>query len=134
LKEPRTGIIHDFKRNRMGAHQDVGKWGEMKACEYLQKKGFEVLSQNYRYQHAEIDIIAKQGNMLIFVEVKTRTGSGFGMPEEFVNYTKAKLILKAAENYIYSTNWSSDIRFDIISLLLFPDGQFNIRHIEDAFY
>ena len=118
----------------MGAHNDIGNWGEAKACEYLQENGFDVLSKNYRYQHAEIDVIAKKGNLLIFVEVKTRTGSGFGMPEEFVNYSKAKLILKAAENYIYATNWLAEIRFDIISIIIFPDGNLNIRHIEDAFY
>lgn len=118
----------------MGAHNDTGNWGEAKACEYLQENGFDVLSKNYRYQHAEIDVIAKKGNLLIFVEVKTRTGSGFGMPEEFVNYSKAKLILKAAENYIYATNWLAEIRFDIISIIIFPDGNLNIRHIEDAFY
>jgi putative endonuclease len=117
----------------MATHNDTGNWGEDKAADFLTAAGYEILVKNYRYQHAEIDLVARKGKMLIFVEVKTRSGIGFGMPEEFVNYTKAKLIMKAAENYIYSTDWHFDIRFDIISILLNPQGGFQIRHIEDAF-
>ena len=72
--------------------------------------------------------------MLIFTEVKNRSGTGFGMPEEFVNYTKAKLIMKAAENYIFANDWHFDVRFDIVSILILTGGGVEIRHIEDAFY
>ena len=118
----------------MAAHNDTGNWGEEKASEFLAGKGYEILEKNYRHKHAEIDLIAKKGKMLIFTEVKTRTGSGFGMPEEFVNYTKAKLIMKAAENYIFATDWHFDVRFDIVSILILTNGGIDIRHIEDAFY
>ncbi len=118
----------------MATHNDTGNWGEEKAAEHLIAKGFEILEKNYRYKHMEIDLITKHNKMLIFVEVKTRSGTGFGMPEEFVNYTKAKLIMKAAENYIFATDWHFDIRFDIVSILLNPNGGYEIRHIEDAFY
>ena len=118
----------------MAAHNETGKWGEEKASVFLEERGYEVLEKNYRHKHMEVDLIAKKDRTLIFIEVKTRSGTGFGMPEEFVNYTKAKLIMKAAEYYIYATDWHFDIRFDIVSILILPNGSLNIRHIEDAFY
>ncbi len=118
----------------MAAHNETGKWGEEKATAFLMEHGYEVLEKNYRYRHMEIDVIAKKNKTLIFIEVKTRSGTGFGMPEEFVNYTKAKLIMKAAEHYIFYVDWQFDIRFDIVSILILPNGALNIRHIEDAFY
>lgn len=118
----------------MAAHNETGKWGEEKASTFLIEKGFEILEKNYRHKHMEVDLIATKDKTLIFIEVKTRSGTGFGMPEEFVNYTKAKLIMKAAEHYIYAKDWHFDIRFDIVSILILPNGSLNIRHIEDAFY
>lgn len=117
----------------MASHNDTGNWGEQKAADFLLQKGFEIQARNYRYKHMEIDLVARQGKMLLFVEVKTRSGTGFGMPEEFVNYTKSRLIIKAAENYIYDNDWQFDIRFDIVSILILPNGDVDIRHIEDAF-
>lgn len=118
----------------MATHNDTGNWGETKACEFLQNKGFEILEKNYRYKHTEVDLIAKKNKLLIFVEVKTRSGTGFGMPEEFVNRTKAKLVMYAAEHYIFEKNWVHDLRFDIISIIILPDKSFKVNHIEDAFY
>ena len=121
------------KNVQMATHNDTGHWGEVKAAEYLQAQGYEIVVKNYRHRHAEIDLIAKQGKLMIFVEVKTRSGTGFGMPEEFVNYAKSRLIMKAAENYIFDHDWLYDVRFDIISILIRPNGDLNIRHIKDAF-
>ena len=118
----------------MATHNDLGAWGEARAMDYLREKGYEIVGQNYRHQHAEIDLIAKKNKLLIFVEVKTRSGTGFGMPEEFVNYTKSRLILKAAEAYIFEHDWAFDVRFDIVSILQRPDKSYQLRHIEDAFY
>jgi putative endonuclease len=118
----------------MATHNDTGHWGEERAAEYLQQHGFKIVAKNYRHRHAEIDLIAEQDKLLIFVEVKTRNGTGFGMPEEFVNYTKTRLIMKAAEQYIFDTDWMFDVRFDIVSILILPNGNLNIRHIKDAFY
>ena len=117
----------------MATHNDTGHWGEERAAEYLQKKGYRIVVKNYRHRHAEIDLIAEKDKLLIFVEVKTRSGTGFGMPEEFVNYTKSRLIMKAAEHYIFETDWMFDVRFDIVSVLILPNDNMNIRHIEDAF-
>ncbi|SKC11219.1 YraN family protein [Dyadobacter psychrophilus] len=117
----------------MAAHNDLGNWGEDQAAAFLAQKGFEIVEKNYRRSHSEIDLIVKKDKMLIFVEVKTRSGIGFGMPEEFVNVTKARLIMRAAEHYIFDKDWMFDIRFDIVSILIQPTGQAEIYHIEDAF-
>ena len=77
----------------MAEHLDTGKQGEDKAAEFLADKGYEIVVRNYRYRHAEIDIIAKKNKILAFVEVKTRTNLSYGMPEEFVDVTKRRLII-----------------------------------------
>ena len=118
----------------MAVNNQTGTWGEDKACAYLIENGYEILERNYRFQFSEIDLIAKMNKTLTFIEVKTRSGTGFGMPEEFVSSTKAKLIKKAAENYIFTSDWQDDIRFDIVSILILPNGQLNFRHIQDAFH
>ncbi|SFD46004.1 YraN family protein [Spirosoma endophyticum] len=117
----------------MAQHNETGKQGELEAVRYLQEKGYEIMTQNYRYQHAEIDLIAKKGKLLVFVEVKTRTNLSYGNPEEFVSYTKAKLVMKAAENYIFANDWLHDIRFDIVAVTV-AGNELRINHIEDAFF
>ncbi|GAB2520594.1 YraN family protein [Spirosoma aerophilum] len=116
----------------MAQHNETGKQGEAEAARYLQEKGYEVIARNYRYQHAEIDLVAKKGKLLIFAEVKTRTNLSFGNPEEFVSYAKAKLVMKAAEHYIFANDWFHDIRFDIVAVTL-AGNELRIKHIEDAF-
>ena len=118
----------------MAKHNQLGRSGEELASSYLNAKGYEILARNYRFQRAEIDIIAKSGKLLVFVEVKTRGSDKHGYPEEFVNARKEKLFLLAADEYIFQHNWPHEIRFDIISLSALPSGQFNIYHIEDAFH
>jgi putative endonuclease len=117
----------------MAQHNETGKQGEAEATRYLREQGYEIMTRNYRYQHAEIDLIAKKGKLLVFVEVKTRTNLSFGNPEEFVSYTKAKLVMKAAEHYIFATDWLHDIRFDIIAVTI-AGNELRIKHIEDAFF
>lgn len=117
----------------MAQHNDTGKQGEDAAFTYLQNNGYQILETNYRHQHAEIDLIAQRGKMLIFIEVKTRTNLSFGEPETFVTYTKAKLVMRAAEHYIYARDWQHDIRFDVVAVSITPRGEVKIKHIEDAF-
>ncbi|MBC8156144.1 MAG: YraN family protein [Bacteroidetes bacterium] len=117
----------------MAQHNDTGKAGEEQAARFLADNGYEILARNYRHQHAEIDLIAQKGKLLIFVEVKTRTNLSFGNPEEFVSYEKTKLIMKAAEHYIFANDWQYDIRFDIVSVAM-AGNRTQVRHIEDAFY
>jgi putative endonuclease len=117
----------------MAQHNDTGKAGETHAMRYLQQKGFQILETNYRAKHAEIDLIAQTEKLLIFVEVKTRTNVRYGNPEEFVNSAKAKLVMKAAEHYIFATDWQHDVRFDIVAVTINGDDV-QVKHIEDAFY
>jgi putative endonuclease len=110
---------------------ELGRKGEKLAAECLTKKGIEVIQFNYRYGRAEIDIIAKEKNVLIFVEVKYRTSTKFGFPEEFIDKAKEKRIKSAAENYIFEKNWQHDIRFDIVSIVDNKEPQ--IEHFIDCF-
>ncbi|GAB4025651.1 YraN family protein [Spirosoma koreense] len=116
----------------MAQHNETGQRGEEEAVQFLRQQGYEIMTRNFRHQHAEIDLIAKKGKLLLFVEVKTRTNLSYGNPEEFVSYTKAHLVMKAAEHYIFSTDWRFDIRFDIIAVTI-AGNELRIKHIEDAF-
>jgi putative endonuclease len=108
----------------------TGNKGENLAAEFLRKKGFEVVAKNWRFKRAEIDLIVKKENWIIFVEVKTRSSSSFGEPEEFVDDQKISKIFEAAEEYVYSTDWHGHIRFDIVSVKL--GHEILIEHFEDA--
>jgi putative endonuclease len=108
----------------------TGNAGENLAAEFLKTKGFEIAARNYRYRHSEIDLIVRRGDWTIFVEVKTRSSTWFGQPEEFVDERQARKIFEAAEEYIFSTNWLGHIRFDIVSVTLGPEPI--IEHFEDA--
>jgi len=109
---------------------ETGGIGEKLAAEYLTSKGFKVVARNYRWRKAEIDLIVQRKDWLIFVEVKTRSSNAWGEPESFVNDMQRRLIYDAAEEYIYSTNWQGNIRFDIVSVK--PSSPPEIVHFEDA--
>ena len=110
----------------------MGKEGESQAAEFLQKKGFAIVERNYRHKHAEIDLIVKKGDFIVFVEVKTRTYSFYGEPEAFVDSRKAATILRAAEQYTYDNKYEGNIRFDIVSVK--TGSKPEVVHFEDAFY
>ncbi|WP_373524346.1 YraN family protein [Aquiflexum sp.] len=118
----------------MAEHNDKGKEAEDLAKEWLSGRGYEFIEANYRYSHAEIDLIFKYKGILVFVEVKFRSGTGFGYAEEFVDYTKRRLIIKAADHYIHEKDWHKDIRFDIIGVYRDKNGNVNFKQFEDAFY
>ncbi len=117
----------------MAQHIKTGKTGEAFAIEYLKQNKYAIREQNYRYKKAEVDIIAQQENVLVFVEVKTRHSNTFGYPEEFVSEQKRNLFLLAADEYIYIINWQHDIRFDIIAITGTGPAA-KIHHIQDAFH
>lgn len=97
-------------------------------------KGYEALETNYRYKDAEIDVIPKFIGLFIFVEVKFRSGTGFGFAEAFVDRAKRKLGIKNADNYIYEKDWHKDIRFDSVGVYKDKYGNVNFKHFEDALY
>lgn len=110
----------------------TGTEGEEQAAEYLKGKGYEIITRNYRYKHAEIDLIARKDSFIVFVEVKTRSYSFYGEPEAFVDSKKAATILRAAEQYTYEHQYEGNIRFDIVSIKIGANPE--IAHFEDAFY
>lgn len=112
--------------------QQLGQLAEDWAAQHLQKLGFTIVGRNYRYQRAEIDIIAKKQGLLVFTEVKARSNDRFGHPEDFVTPRQQALIHTAAEEYIMAHDWDKAIRFDIIAVFK-RHGQVQLMHFEDAF-
>lgn len=117
----------------MAEHNDLGKKAEDLAAEFLQKNGYKILSRNFRFQKAEIDIIAEKDNFIIVIEVKARSTDAFILPQEAVNKRKIKLIITAANHYLEEFNKNQEVRFDIISVLPDEKGNLIIEHIVDAF-
>jgi len=114
--------------------QILGEKGEKQAARYLKKKGYKIVTANYRCKYGEIDLIARYADILIFIEVKTRTSTYFGVPAAAVDYRKQQQISKVAHHYLITHhNDDVDARFDVISILS-PRGQkAEIEHISDAF-
>jgi putative endonuclease len=115
----------------MAQHNELGNRGEDAAVNYLIEKGYQLLRRNYRYLKAEVDIIAKKDEVIIGVEVKTRTSNYFGNPQNFINQKKIKLLTTALDHYMQESNLDLEVRFDIISVI--GNKSFEIEHIEDAF-
>ena len=111
-----------------------GRVAENIAMEFLVKKGYDIVETNYRYKKAEIDIIAIDEGVLVFVEVKSRSSDIHGSPELGVNFKKMKMIVAGAVSYMEQIDYDGEIRFDIISILLRSSFDFDIEHYEDAFF
>ncbi len=118
----------------MAVHNDLGKKGEAIAASFLQRKGYEIIDENWCYGKAEVDLIALYDDTIIFIEVKTRSGNYFAEPEDFVDAKKQKLFAEAAEEYVFLVDHKGEIRFDIIAILIKNDQSFDIKHIEDAWW
>jgi len=117
----------------MAQHNELGKAGEELALKHLRKSGYTILAVNWYYGHEEIDIIAKDGETLVVVEVKTRAGTDFGEPEFAVNRRKQKSIVRVADAYIQENDLDVETRFDVISVVI-NKNETQLHHIEDAFY
>ena len=117
----------------MAEHNELGKLGEEMAVEFLQKSGYEILETNWVFQKAEIDIIAKKQGTIAVVEVKTRSSDGFGLPQDFVNPKKIRLLVKAVNEYVISNDLNENVRFDIIAICK-KKAEFDIEHLENAFF
>ncbi|NVJ88410.1 MAG: YraN family protein [Flavobacteriaceae bacterium] len=116
----------------MAFHNDLGNKGEQLALNFLVDAGYTILEKNYRYLKAEVDIIAQKNEVLAAIEVKTRTSSYFGNPEEFVNPKKVKLLTLAIDNYVTENDLDVEVRFDIIAIIT-NKKQTKIEHLENAF-
>ena len=111
----------------------LGRWGEEEAARYLRRRGMKILERNVRTPVGEIDLIAKQGRDIVFVEVKTRRGELFGAPQEAVGPHKQRQILRAAQWYLGSRGEIRlQPRFDVVAVRA-AGGRALIEHIPDAF-
>lgn len=117
----------------MGKNRETGTRGERIAEEYLLAKGFTVLHRNWRTAHKEVDLIAMDKDLLVFVEIKTRSGLMFGFPEESVTEAKQKHLRAAAEAFLEAHAEHKTLRFDIISIVLKDGLVADLLHIQDAF-
>jgi putative endonuclease len=113
--------------------RELGIKGENAAVGYLTGKGYKVITRNYYTRYGELDIICEQDNIIVFVEVKTRTSIRYGLPQEAVTGTKIEHIKKAALIYLDSSKKRyKEIRFDVIAILINEESN-KINHIKGAF-
>ncbi len=117
----------------MAKHNELGKKGEQLAIDFLIKKGYTIMKRNYRFQKAEVDIIAQLKDTLAIVEVKTRSTVDFGNPQDFVKPKQIQRLVKAVDEYVTVNKLDVEVRFDIIAIVKQGKG-FNIEHLENAFY
>ena len=108
----------------------VGREGEAKAAEYLRKKRYDIIGANYRCRFGELDLIARKGNLVIFVEVKLRKNDHFGAAADAVTGSNREKLRKAALSWLAATDCTAPTRFDVIEIYT-ETGRIN--HIENAF-
>ncbi len=118
----------------MSKHNELGRNGEILACQFLINKGHTILETNYRSGQGEIDIISLKDGILVFSEIKARSGYAFGYPEEAVDRRKQQRLRLAAIAYLESKDSEQPMRFDVIAILLKAGKAVEIVHFEDAFY
>lgn len=115
----------------MKHNQRIGKWGEDTAAEYLIQRGYEIIARNARTPYGEIDIVTRQGDVTIFVEVKTRTSNKMGLPEESITARKREHMLAAADHYAAEhavDHW----QIDVIAIEGKPTSKPIITYFENA--
>ena len=118
----------------MSLQRENGQWGESIALEFLQKQGMEIITTNWRHRNAEIDIIARENGILVFVEVKMRSYTEYGQPEEMVRRHKRRLLIDAGMAYMRSIQYEWEIRFDVVAIVGGPGRSPRIRLFRDAFF
>ena len=113
--------------------RELGEMAEGLAQQYLVKLGYTIKDTNWYYGHLELDIVAQDGNELVVVEVKSRSGIRYEHPSEAVTNGKIKRIVEAAEAYIQEKDIEMETRFDVITVI-FVNQKFELEHFKDAFY
>ena len=117
----------------MGTKRERGGKGEQFAAVFLERIGYTILEKNYVFAHGEIDIVAKDGDELVFVEVKTRYTKKFGAPEEAVTPAKQALVRRTAEGYVQEHHLENvSCRFDVIAIQV-EHGEMKPVHFRNAF-
>lgn len=114
--------------------RELGRRGEDLARGHLERKGYRIVAEGFRLHRGEIDLVARDGETLVFVEVKTRRGADLGLPEEAVTPAKQRQIRRVAREYLMANGLGDVVcRFDVLAVERAADGGYEIRHYEDAF-
>jgi putative endonuclease len=118
----------------MAAKDVLGRRGEDLAARYLEQQGLVVLSRNWRCRHGELDLVATDSERLVVCEVKTRSGTRFGLPAEAVDRRKAARIRRITQAWLaaHQVHWC-EIRFDVLAVLAEPGAPVTVQHYEAAF-
>ncbi len=127
-------LIGRMKDKTKDYRQKIGRKGEDLAVHFLKREGLRIVERNWRYSRSELDIIAFDGKVLVFIEVKTRSSDFHGSPESFLGFRQRMRLIDAANRYMDKINYHWEIRFDIVSVLLHGNRGFTISHIRDAFF
>ena len=118
----------------MTAHHEFGKAGEQMAAEWLELHGFHLVFRNWKFARYEVDIIASRAGIIHFIEVKSRHDDLFGKPKDWVNHKKGRHLLSAGEGFQHQYPEWTQIQYDIVSILLTPDGKLDLFFIEDVYW
>jgi len=115
--------------------KQIGDEGEELATAYLESKGYTVLDRNYFFERAEVDIVARSEKCIIFAEVKVRSSTKFGSPEDFITEEKMENVYKAAEAWIYEYKMDgAPVRFDVIAIVQNKNEAPDISHFKNVFW
>ncbi len=114
--------------------KELGNRGEEVAANFLKKQGYQIIERNYQARMGEVDIVAREGKSIVFIEVKTRRSTDFGLPEEALSYDKRRRLTKLALGYLaYHKIKNKNCRFDVVSILVNEDRVKDVRLIKNAF-
>jgi len=116
--------------------QNLGRWGETIAAEFLSRRGYTIVASNARTQYGELDLVARQGDVTVFVEVKTRSSASFGFPEESITTRKGEHLVEASQAYLQEhPEFDGDWRKNVIAIQrLDAEQEPLIKHIENAVF
>lgn len=114
----------------------LGRWGEERATRFLERRGWSILARNYRFGHREVDVVARRGDLLAFVEVKTRAGTGYGAPQESITLLKRREVEAVAAQFVQRHGLQGlTVRFDAMAIQVrrrVGGSEITIEHVEDA--
>jgi len=108
--------------------RELGRKGEDIAVAFLERRGYRIIRRNYRCPYGEMDIVARDGDVLAFVEVKTRRSRRYGMPEESITPAKQARLIEVAQAYVQESGWQGDWRIDVVAIELSATGK--LRRLE----
>lgn len=117
----------------MKTTREIGAKAESLARKYLAGQGYTILDTNWYFGHLELDIVAKDKNELVIVEVKARSGIRYEHPSEAITNGKIKRIVEAADAYIIEKDFNMETRFDVITVIFFKED-YELEHFKSAFY